>query len=140
MLRPYRIDDIDRIVEIENNTLDHSLGIDFYTNDLNNPFAKHYVYEIDEKIVGFISSYFDGEIIEILNFCVDNIFQSQGYGSKMLSAFFNQFEANSSILEVRVSNERAIHVYEKYGFKTIRIRKEYYSNGEDALFMQKVSD
>lgn len=140
MLRPYRIDDIDRIVEIENNTLDHSLGIDFYTNDLNNPFAKHYVYEIDEKIVGFISSYFDGEIIEILNFCVDNIFQSQGYGSKMLSAFFNQFEANSSILEVRVSNERAIHVYEKFGFKTIRIRKEYYSNGEDALFMQKVFD
>lgn len=140
MLRPYRIDDIDRIVEIENNTLNHSLGIDFYTNDLNNPFAKHYVYEIDEKIVGFISSYFDGEIIEILNFCVDNIFQSQGYGSKMLSAFFNQFEANSSILEVRVSNERAIHVYEKFGFKTIRIRKEYYSNGEDALFMQKVFD
>ena len=140
MLRPYRIDDIDRIVEIENNTLDHSLGIDFYTNDLNNPFAKHYVYEIDEKIVGFISSYFDGEIIEILNFCVDNIFQSQGYGSKMLSAFFGQFEANSSILEVRVSNERAIHVYEKFGFKTIRIRKEYYSNGEDALFMQKVFD
>ena len=140
MLRPYRIDDIDRIVEIENNTLNHSLGIDFYTNDLNNPFAKHYVYEIDEKIVGFISSYFDGEIIEILNFCVDNIFQSQGYGSKMLSAFFNQFEANSSILEVRVSNERAIHVYEKFGFKTIRIRKQYYSNGEDALFMQKVFD
>ena len=140
MLRPYKIDDIDRIVEIENNTLNHSLGIDFYTNDLNNPFAKHYVYEIDEKIVGFISSYFDGEIIEILNFCVDNIFQSQGYGSKMLSAFFNQFEANSSILEVRVSNERAIHVYEKFGFKTIRIRKEYYSNGEDALFMQKVFD
>ena len=140
MLRPYRIDDIDRIVEIENNTLNHSLGIDFYTNDLTNPFAKHYVYEIDKKIVGFISSYFDGEIIEILNFCIDNIFQSQGYGSKMLSAFFNQFEANSSILEVRVSNERAIHVYEKFGFKTIRIRKEYYSNGEDALFMQKVFD
>ena len=140
MLRPYRIDDIDRIVEIENNTLDHSLGIDFYTNDLNNPFAKHYVYEIDGIIIGFISSYFDGEIIEILNFCVDNMFQSQGYGSKLLCAFFNQFEASSSILEVRISNDKAIHVYEKFGFKTIRIRKQYYSNGEDALFMQKVFD
>lgn len=140
MLRPYRIDDIDRIVEIENNTLESSLGMDFYINDLINPLAKHYVYEIDDKIVGFISSYFDGEIIEILNFCVDNIFQSKGYGSKLLSAFFNQFEANSSILEVRSSNERAIHVYEKFGFKTIRTRKQYYSNGEDALFMQKVFD
>ena len=57
MLRPYKIDDIDRIVEIENNTLKHSLGIDFYANDLYNPFAKHYVYEIDDKIIGFISSY-----------------------------------------------------------------------------------
>ena len=140
MLRPYKIDDIDRIVEIENNTLKHSLGIDFYANDLYNPFAKHYVYEIDDKIIGFISSYFDGEIIEILNFCVDNMFQSQGYGSKILCAFFNQFEASSSILEVRTSNDKAIHVYEKFGFKTIRIRKQYYSNGEDALFMQKVFD
>ena len=138
MLRPYKIDDIDRIVEIENNTLKHSLEVDFYTNDLNNPLAKHYVYEIDNEIVGFISSYFDGEIIEVLNFCVDTIYQSKGYGNKLLNDFFNQFEASSSILEVRSSNARAIHVYEKNGFKTIRIRKQYYSNGEDALFMQKV--
>ena len=138
MLRPYKLEDVNRIVEIENNTLNHSLGIDFYTNDLNNPIAKHYVYEIDNEIVGFISSYFDGEIIEVLNFCVDTIYQSKGYGNKLLNDFFNQFEASSSILEVRSSNARAIHVYEKNGFKTIRIRKQYYSNGEDALFMQKV--
>ena len=138
MLRPYNVNDINRIVEIENNTLGHSLGIDLYTNDLNNPIAKHYVYEIDTKIVGFISSYFDGEIIEILNFCVDIEFQSNGYGNKLLNDFFSHFEASSSILEVRSSNARAIHVYEKNGFKTIRIRKQYYSNGEDALFMQKI--
>ena len=138
MLRPYELKDIARIVEIENNTLKHSLEVDFYTNDLNNPLAKHYVYEIDNEIVGFISSYFDGVIIEILNFCVDEKYQSKGYGNKLLNDFFNQFEALSSILEVRSSNARAIHVYEKNGFKTIRIRKQYYSNGEDALFMQKV--
>ena len=138
MLRPYKLEDVNRIVEIENNTLKHSLGIEFYTNDINNPIAKHYVYEIDNEIVGFISSYFDGEIIEILNFCVDTFYQSKGYGNNLLNDFFNQFDASSSILEVRSSNARAIHVYEKNGFKTIRIRKQYYSNGEDALFMQKV--
>ena len=52
MLRPYELKDIARIVEIENNTLKHSLGVDFYTNDLNNPLAKYYVYEIDNEIVG----------------------------------------------------------------------------------------
>ena len=138
MLRKYHESDIERIIEIENNTLKHTLGLDFYKNDLSNPLAMHYVYEIEDKILGFISSYFDGEIIEILNFCIDEEYQSQGYGSKLMNEFFKEFEACSSILEVRSSNSRAIHVYEKNGYKTIRIRKQYYSNGEDALFMQKI--
>ena len=39
-------------------------------------------------------------------------------------------------LEVRVSNEAAIGLYEKYGFKSLGSRKGYYQdNNEDALIM-----
>ena len=39
-------------------------------------------------------------------------------------------------LEVRVSNEKAIKLYEKYGFKSLGTRKGYYQdNNEDALIM-----
>ena len=39
-------------------------------------------------------------------------------------------------LEVRVSNEPAIKLYEKYGLKSLGIRKGYYQdNNEDALIM-----
>lgn len=47
----------------------------------------------------------------------------------------NAFEMS---LEVRVSNEPAIRLYESLGFETAGIRKEYYEdNGEDALVMKK---
>ena len=39
-------------------------------------------------------------------------------------------------MEVRVSNEKAIGLYEKYGFKSLGTRKKYYQdNNEDALIM-----
>ena len=39
-------------------------------------------------------------------------------------------------LEVRVSNVAAISLYEKFGFKSIGVRKKYYQdNNEDALIM-----
>lgn len=41
-------------------------------------------------------------------------------------------------LEVRVSNEPAIALYQKYGFVAIGRRKEYYINPvEDAILMKK---
>ena len=39
-------------------------------------------------------------------------------------------------LEVRESNQKAINLYEKYGFKSLGKRKNYYqNNNEDALIM-----
>ncbi len=39
-------------------------------------------------------------------------------------------------LEVRVSNAAAIKLYEKFGFKSLGVRKKYYQNNdEDALIM-----
>ena len=138
MLRKYELRDVEVIVEIENKTLYNSLGVDFYTRNLDSPFANHYVYEFENKVIGFVSSYFDGEIIEILNYCIDPLYQSKGFGTKLMEEFFKCQNAISAILEVRSSNVKAIGLYQKFNFKTIRIRKEYYSNGEDALFMQKI--
>ena len=45
-------------------------------------------------------------------------------------------ELKLAVLEVRTSNNSAIKLYEKIGFKTLRVRKKYYSDtGEDAYVM-----
>ena len=45
--------------------------------------------------------------------------------------------AERMLLEVRVSNARAIGLYEKYGYCRYGLREHYYADGEDAYLMTK---
>ncbi len=141
MIRRYQECDIDAIVDLELKTLNTTLGKDMLKNELDNPFSYIFVYTVENNIVGYISYSFDGDIAEMLNFCVDTNMQGQGIGKELLEYTFNIFKdlsANSSILEVRESNYKAISLYNKFGYKKISVRKAYYSNGENALVLQKL--
>ncbi len=143
MLRRYERKDIPEIVKLEKLQLESSLEESYYISDLTNSLAYHYVWEENEQILGFVSSIFDGCSLEILNIVIDKPYQSKGYGTKLLAFVLDELVPlglKQASLEVRPSNLNAIHLYEKLGFKTVRIRKEYYKNKEDAYFMQKLYD
>lgn len=140
MIRALSCLDIDKVVELETTELNTTLGSDMLKSYIDNSMLYAYVYELNKEIIGYISCNFDGEVLEILNFCVSSIFQKKGIGTELLAFVLNHFYAlgaTSSILEVRESNVAAITLYEKFGYKVIHIRKGYYSNNEDALIMQK---
>ena len=68
--------------------------------------------------------------------------QSQGYGQLILALIIESMPASieSFFLEVRVSNCRAIRLYQRLGFVQIGERKDYYRNGlgtEDAIIMAR---
>ncbi len=141
MFRLYEKQDILDIVQIEEEVLQSSLGYDYYLADLENPLAKHYVWLEDDKIIGFISSIFDGFSLEILNFGIRHSYQHHGYGTKLLANVLDELVVlgmNHAVLEVRASNLSAIGLYQKLGFKQVHIREAYYSNGEDAFVLQKL--
>ena len=76
----------------------------------------------------------------LLSIAVIEIQQSKGIGSLILKSMISQCKAmgiNQVFLEVRVSNEKAIAFYQKYGFVKDAIRDKYYSGDipEDALLM-----
>lgn len=141
MIREYKREDISAIVELENSTLGESLGYEMLQRDLDNEIQKCYVYENNGVVLGYISCVFDGFAVEILNFCVQGNVQNQRIGTEILDFVFNTYYslgATNVILEVRESNARAIHLYEKFGFKKISIRKQYYKNNENAIVYQKI--
>lgn len=140
MIRKYNKEDIKRIVELEKDNLLSSLETSYYLNDLNNPFAYHYVILENNYIIGFVSSIYDGFSLEILNIVIDKKYQSKGYGKKLLCYVLDEIMPNNVVLEVRESNIKAINFYKKLNFKEIRIRKNYYSNNENAIVMQKIND
>lgn len=140
MLRLMNKDDINEIINIENEALGHTLGFDMLNEIIDNPMMSAYVYEKDNKILGYISISFDGITLEILNFCVDVNNQNKGIGKEILTNLFEIYKnegCKNVILDVRENNLRAIHVYESFGFKLIHKRIKYYDNKIDALIYEK---
>lgn len=133
--------DIENLIELEMSSFNHTLGKEFFLKALNNSFSYFYVYLENDNILGYISSLFDGEIIEILNFCVKEEYRRLKVGSKLLNYLLTNLyylKANSAILEVRESNNVAINLYKSFGFKHINTRKNYYNDLENALVLQKI--
>ncbi len=71
---------------------------------------------------------------------VDPRYQRRGIGRALLRACEEQFRFPRAKLTVRISNEKAIALYEKEGYRTVDIWKNYYSDGEDGLIMEKILD
>ena len=75
----------------------------------------------------------------VLSISVRNEMQSKGIGTLLLKSMLDQCKVmnyKKIFLEVRVSNEKAINFYEKFGFSKDAIRNNYYTdNSEDALLM-----
>jgi len=91
------------------------------------------------ELVGYIvnSRYVDAW--HVMNVAVDPDRQRRGVATKLLERLFEvtrEDERRGYTLEVRVSNEGAIRLYEGLGFESRGIRRGYYTdNREDALIM-----
>lgn len=73
----------------------------------------------------------------IATIAVDSNFRRRGIGTALLHACESQLGVPRSRLTVRTSNQGAITLYEKEGYQTIDVWKVYYSDGEDAIVMEK---
>lgn len=111
---------------------------EFFEYELRDIHADYVVGEVDGKIMacGGIRIYL-GEA-EGMTLAVLPEFQGRGIGKRLLVEMIQRAKlrgASSMILEVRVSNVPALHIYQKFGFKIIGRMKRYYASGEDALTM-----
>jgi ribosomal protein S18 acetylase RimI-like enzyme len=68
---------------------------------------------------------------------VDPRYQRRGIGRALLRACEAKSKLPRMKLTVRLSNEAAISLYEKEGYRSVDIWKRYYNDGEDGLVMEK---
>ena len=95
--------------------------------------------EKPEDIAGYVGLWFQGNEAHITEIAVREKLRGNGIGELLLIGSIRiAMEHGSTVLtlEARVSNFIAQRLYEKYGFKEVGIRKNYYSdNREDAVIM-----
>ena len=119
--------------------------------------VEHFLYELENRnfnisIVGLIEkelvtyavSYIVCDEIHISNLAVAPGFRRFRIGEAMLKISLQisrEKNCKQAYLEVRKSNVAAISLYEKYGFKIVDVRKNYYQDeAEDALLMSRILD
>ena len=106
---------------------------------MNNSFTQYYVYKDNEEVVAFINYQIMYERAELIQINVLEEKQNNGIASKLIEYMINDCvnkNVNSITLEVRVDNDNAIHLYEKFGFIEIGKRIGYYK-GIDGILMEK---
>lgn len=123
------------IKEIEDISLLDNIVVDYKIT--KNPYNKMMIYEIDNRIVAFIDYSIIYDKVELNYIMVIPSYRNQGIASKLMEFLIEETKKNKCVnitLEVKINNESAVALYEKYSFYKVTIRKNYY-NSEDAVMM-----
>lgn len=142
MIRQADDKDLSQLLEIETALFQESSWDEkFFLYEMHeNPYSAIYVDESDGVIRGYMDFWIAYENAELSNIAVREEFQNQGIANGLMKHMMNIIHQKGCIqasLEVRVSNDPAVHLYEKFGFQKVGKRKHYYENGEDAYLMVK---
>ena len=94
----------------------------------------------ENTIIGFACLKVILDEADIMNIVVRKTFRHNGIGSVLLDNLIS-YSKNSNLksitLEVNENNLSAIHLYNKFSFDKLGIRKKYYNGESDAIIMSK---
>jgi [ribosomal protein S18]-alanine N-acetyltransferase len=130
-LAPMTQDDLDAVIAIEQTAYSHPWTLGNFRDSLNPLFEAQCLW-LDDELLGYFLAMHGVEEMHLLNITVAPAHQGQGWGHMMLDALslMSRHQGAQWLwLEVRQSNLRALQVYQRYGFKQISIRKDYYPAG-----------
>ena len=130
--------DLPRVIAIERRAFPTPWSLAMFVLELSKSSGICLAAVNGRRLVGYlICSRYD-TVWHVMNVAVDVDHQHKGIASALLAELFARVSDPEAryTLEVRRSNDVAIHLYEREGFRAAGLRRRYYQdNGEDALVM-----
>ncbi len=152
IIREATEEDLPIVMHINRTVLPENYPSFYFNMHLRNFPKAFLVAEMGGKVVGYIMCRVEydnlytqpnkvGKKGHVVSLAVLGEARRRGIGTalmqKAMDAMKNVYGAEEYYLEVRVSNEPAIRLYKKLGFKVIKVLKGYYLDGEDAYLMAR---
>lgn len=140
-LEPLDAARLDQVLQIEQRAYPHPWTRGNFLDTLRSGYHAR-VLLAGEELLGYYVAMQGVDEVHLLNITVSPDHRREGWGRVMLDAldlWARGLGAQWLWLEVRVSNARAIAIYEAHGYRRVGLRKGYYPAGhgqrEDAVVM-----
>ena len=132
---------LDDVVAVERAAYDHPWTRGNFVDSLHSGYQAQ-VLGANGVLLGYFVAMKGVDEVHLLNLTVAPDYQRQGWGRVMLDALALWARGQGAQwlwLEVRISNARALLMYERHGFRRVGERKNYYpaahGQREDAVVM-----
>jgi len=132
---------LDEVVAIERLAYDHPWTVGNFSDSLRSGYEAQLL-RAGDVVIGYFVAMRGVDEVHLLNITVAPAYQGQGWGRVMLEALAIWARGQGAQwlwLEVRVSNVRAMRIYEHHGYRRVGERKGYYparyGHREDAVVM-----
>jgi len=142
-LRPMAMDDVDAVHALECSVFPHPWSRGNFVDSLASGYDAWVLRGPDDELVGYFLLMYALDEAHLLDVAVAAPRHGSGLGRYLLDrivARARSLRMASILLEVRPSNERALQVYQRYGYAEIGRRKGYYpaheGRREDAIVMR----
>lgn len=139
VLREMRKEDIQEVYEINRRSFTtDAWSKEAFEREFSLPYSIRYVLEEEGKVVGYsVIWVIKGEAF-LMTFAVAPEHRGRGVGKEFMRMLLKDLKGKAEVvqLDVRKSNLPAIRLYRSVGFRVLRERKGFYSDGETALVME----
>ncbi len=141
VIRPMRPGDLEAVYQVESNAYHYPWTLTIFRDCLRMGY-ECWIQLATDRVVGHLVLAMGPGEAHVLNLAVHPDWHNRGFGRRLLEKGLARSErlgAESVFLEVRPSNESAVHLYRTIGFRRVGRRRDYYpaeDGREDALVMR----
>ena len=133
--------DLPQVIAIERRAFPTPWSLAMFVLELSKPSGICLAAVRGEGIVGYLVCSRYDTVWHLMNVAVDDRLLRQGIATALIERLFELADQPEEqyTLEVRTSNEPAIELYQRFGFRPAGRRRGYYhDNREDALIMWRI--
>jgi len=141
-IAPMTAEALDDIMDIERTSFRAPWSRQVFVEELDRDWAHVDVLRSREPrspVQAFVNYWLVRDEVHVLNVATHPTARRQGHAARLIEhviAFAHRERCRYVTLEVRRSNQPAIRLYRKYGFRPVGIRPNYYvEDNEDAIVM-----
>lgn len=141
-ITPMTLSDVDTIKNNLISDFDNFWTYQILKKELKSKNSSYLVAKMNEKIVGFAGIKVILDEADIMNIVIKKNYRNQGIGTLLLENLIflaKNLNLKSLSLEVSEKNSPAIHLYQKFGFESLGVRKNYYQDKNGYIMTKKLN-